>query len=86
MAINAPLTLSLRTTRCSGDAVRHLLPAQLGGARLVIGNVFCVTGTGLSHFRTKEAPTPMWSGRPGPRLSGRRYPTRHRCPQTVSNR
>ena len=57
MAINAPLTLSLRTTRCSGDAVRHLLPAQLGGARLVIGNGFCVTGTGLSHFRTKEAPT-----------------------------
>src|SRR6478736_8389521 len=49
IAINAPLTLSPRTTRCSGVAVRHLSPAQLGEARLVIGNVFCVTGSGLSH-------------------------------------
>ncbi len=77
IAINAPLTLLLGTTRCFGDAMRHLWPAQLGGARLVIGNVFCVTGTGLSHFRTQKRP-PRRCGADGRGLglllSGRRYP------------
>jgi hypothetical protein len=47
--VNAPFTLPSRTTRCFAPSVRHLPPARLGGARLVIGNVFCATGTGLSH-------------------------------------
>ena len=44
--VNPALTLPSKTTRCSCVAVRPLLPAQLGGARLVIGNVFCVRGPG----------------------------------------
>jgi hypothetical protein len=60
IAINAPLTLSPRTTRCSDVAVKHLLLAQLGGARLVIGNVFCVTGPGRAAAEVNmDAVTPL---------------------------
>ena len=59
IAINAPFDLVAGNyslfRRCDEkDSCGGL--AQLGGARLVIGNVFCVTGTGLSHFRTQRDP------------------------------
>jgi hypothetical protein len=60
--LNEPLSISPRTTRCSTITVRHLLPAQLGGARRVIGNAFCVTGTGLSHQTQKKSPGRQQNG------------------------